>query len=72
MVSVYIDPQSGKLATAECAANQRLEVFIKGTEPTEYCSAHGGKGTPAPAETKDSQSKDSSWWGDLKRWWMNK
>ncbi|WP_433944915.1 transglycosylase domain-containing protein [Paenibacillus sp. SN-8-1] len=72
VVNVYVDPQSGKLATAECAANQRLEMFIKGTEPKEYCSDHGGKGTPAPAEAKDGKSKDSSWWGDLKRWWMNK
>lgn len=72
VVSVYVHPQSGKLATAECAENQRLEMFIKGTEPTEYCSVHGGKGTPVPEPGEGSQAKGRSWWGDLKRWWMNK
>ncbi|WP_068612704.1 transglycosylase domain-containing protein [Paenibacillus tuaregi] len=72
VVSVYVDPQSGKLATNECAENQRLEMFIKGTEPTEYCSVHGGKGAPVPEPNEGKESKGRSWWGDLKRWWMNK
>ncbi|PYI52676.1 transglycosylase domain-containing protein [Paenibacillus flagellatus] len=65
VVSVYIDPATGKLATNKCA-NPRLESFVKGTEPTEYCS----DGTPTTGDGKDPQKKSGkSWWDDLKRWW---
>jgi penicillin-binding protein 1B len=36
-----IDPLSGQLATTECP-DPVEEVFIEGTEPTEYCPLHGG------------------------------
>lgn len=65
VVSVYIDPATGKLATDRCP-DARAEVFVKGTEPTEYCSEHGS----APAnEEKAAPKKSGSWWDDLKRWW---
>ena len=35
-----IDPTTGLLAREECP--EKLdELFISGTEPTEYCTAHG-------------------------------
>lgn len=66
VVSVYIDPANGKLATEQCPDKQ-LEVFIKGTEPTETSGLHGG----AAESSKDSKHPDDSsgWWDDLKRWW---
>lgn len=64
VTSVYIDPASGKLATDRCP-NPRVEVFVKGTEPTEYCSDQG----TAPTVDDKAAQKKSSWWNDLKRWW---
>lgn len=49
VVSVAIDPATGLLAAPECP-KKRDEFYIPGTEPTEYCPAHGGEGAkPAPA-----------------------
>ncbi|MUG48153.1 transglycosylase domain-containing protein [Paenibacillus woosongensis] len=68
VVSVYLDPATGKLATEDCPS-KKLEVFIEGTEPTETCDVHGDKEPePLPVEEK-TQSR--SWWSDLKRWWMD-
>jgi len=48
VVSVAIDPVTGLLAAAECP-KKRDEFYIPGTEPTEYCPAHGGgEAKPAP------------------------
>ena len=67
VVSAYINPESGLLATKDCP-NKTLEVFIKGTEPTVYCTLHGG----GPEEaSKEIQTKDQSWWSNLRQWWMN-
>ena len=41
-VAVSVDPQSGQLATPSCPT-PRDEVFVAGTEPTEFCELHGGK-----------------------------
>lgn len=38
-VSVYINPENGKLATEDCPV-QRLTYYVAGTEPTEYCTEH--------------------------------
>lgn len=65
VVNVYIDPVTGKLANDGCPSS-RMEAFVEGTEPTEYC---------APAQNaagqKDGEGKkqEGSWWKDLKRWW---
>jgi penicillin-binding protein 1A len=41
LVSVPIDTASGATATDNCPAeNVRIEYFIPGTEPTEYCALH--------------------------------
>jgi penicillin-binding protein 1B len=44
VVSVEVDPLSGKLATRACP-NTRTEVFIAGTQPIESCRLHGAGGT---------------------------
>lgn len=40
LVSVDIDSASGLLATPGCP-DHRSELFIEGSQPTEYCSLHG-------------------------------
>lgn len=66
VVNVYIDPDTGKLATTNCPG-KRLEAFVKGTEPTEYCLVHRGDESK-PEEPKDNKAH-RSWWQNLKRWW---
>ena len=44
VTKVTIDPESMALATPECPVT-REEVFIHGTEPTEFCPLHGGTRT---------------------------
>ncbi|RAU97886.1 transglycosylase domain-containing protein [Paenibacillus sp. YN15] len=65
VVNVYIDPETGKLANDACP-NSRMEAFVEGTEPTEYCA-------PAPnadnGKAEEGKKQESSWWKDLKRWW---
>ncbi|MFC6647558.1 transglycosylase domain-containing protein [Paenibacillus rhizoplanae] len=76
VVSVYIDPLSGMLATADCP-EKKLETFISGTEPTEYCDKHSsGSGEPgaSPSTTPgpaDPAKEEHSLWNNIKRWWMN-
>lgn len=72
IVSVYINPQSGKLATAACP-EKVLETFISGTEPTEYCEQHKTDSDPAVDSTPkvDLSEENRSLWKDIKRWWMN-
>ncbi|HSL70400.1 MAG TPA: hypothetical protein VK864_09170, partial [Longimicrobiales bacterium] len=41
LMSVTIDSESGLLATTNCPAEQvRVEYFIQGTQPGEYCPLH--------------------------------
>ncbi|WP_379137548.1 transglycosylase domain-containing protein [Paenibacillus sp. sgz500958] len=74
VVSVYINPESGKLATANCPEKE-LETFISGTEPTEYCDLHGNNdGAPSEGSSPgavDPTTEDSSLWKNIKRWWLN-
>ncbi|XEC97776.1 transglycosylase domain-containing protein [Paenibacillus tarimensis] len=76
VVSVYIDPASGKLAASACK-EKRLESFIAGTEPTELCGEESGdttgtqsgkEGASQPADDP-KEEKHRSWWQHLKRWW---
>jgi penicillin-binding protein 1B len=49
--SVDIDPTTMQLATPACPTT-RKEVFLVGTEPTEFCELHGGRmltQTPPPS-----------------------
>ncbi|MBC8079398.1 MAG: PBP1A family penicillin-binding protein [Gorillibacterium sp.] len=62
VVSIYVDLKSGKLANQGCP-DSRLEAFVVGTEPTEYC-------TDAPEIIPLVEEKGkSSWWKDFKNWW---
>jgi 1A family penicillin-binding protein len=73
VVSVYVNPQSGKLATAACP-DKELETFISGTEPTEYCELHGTGSAPAVDDTQskvDPAEENRSLWKNIKRWWLN-
>ncbi|WP_059040451.1 transglycosylase domain-containing protein [Paenibacillus rubinfantis] len=71
VVSVYIDPGTGLLATKDCP-DKKLEVFIQGTEPTEFCTVHGeGEPEPLPPPAEEEKKGSHSWWNDLKRWWMD-
>jgi len=54
VVSVSIDPTTGFLAAPDCPA-ARDEYYIKGTEPTEYCPAHGGAGATSSAPQEPAQ-----------------
>jgi penicillin-binding protein 2D len=67
VISVYIDPATGKLANDDCPS-PRLESFVAGTEPTEYCTEHGAS-KPRAEPTKPGVKPGASWWNDLKRWW---
>lgn len=42
VVTVTLDPDTLQLATSLCPVT-RTEVFIAGTQPTEYCARHGGR-----------------------------
>ena len=66
VVNVYIDPASGKLANDACP-DSRMEAFVAGTEPTEYCAKAIGN----EPDNKAKDSKNSSWWSDLKHWWSD-
>ena len=62
VVSVSIDPTTGYLAAAACPKTQE-EVFVAGTEPTDYCPQHGGAPpTPlapplSPLDAEDPQTE---------------
>ncbi len=48
ITEAMVDPQSGELATPACPS-PREEVFVAGTEPTQFCSVHGnGMAMQAP------------------------
>jgi 1A family penicillin-binding protein len=69
IVSVFIDPASGKLANADCQSNARIETFISGTEPSAYCTDRGSKGAGKNDGATDKSKR--SWWNDFKQWLNN-
>jgi penicillin-binding protein 1B len=46
IVQEAVDPESGQLATTSCPQVEQ-EYFIAGSEPTEYCTLHGGQNAQA-------------------------
>lgn len=40
VVAEVVDPQTGELATPSCPRTEQ-EYFISGSQPTQYCEAHG-------------------------------
>lgn len=71
IVSVYIDPQSGQLASEHCT-ERRLEHFVRGTEPLVACTLHREMldivEDVAPWQP-DIHEQHQSWWTQLKSWW---
>lgn len=72
VVGVYIDPASGKLASARCDGS-RLEMFVRGTEPAELCG-DDGSGESGGADGSDGADAAGagtrrSWLDHLRRWW---
>ncbi len=69
VTSVYIDPETGKLAGQDCP-QARLETFVKGTEPVEFCTLHGAHedNEKIPAQPV-AEEEERTWWEDVKRWW---
>lgn len=65
VVSVPIDPESGKIATADCPVS-RLTYFVAGTEPTDYCDTHIDNSSH-PHKHKKSKKEDKSWFNKLFR-----
>ncbi|WP_168123075.1 PBP1A family penicillin-binding protein [Paenibacillus sp. HB172176] len=76
VVTVLIDPQSGKLAGDTCP-NKRMQAFLAGTEPTEVCGASFAEGKQRKQggssnnESSGKTERVRSWWNDLKRWWTD-
>lgn len=67
VVSAYVDPQTGLIATENCP-NPELLYFIPGTEPTEYCTEHP-LSNPRKEEMKPAPPKKKSLWERIKEWW---
>ncbi|MCQ6281794.1 transglycosylase domain-containing protein [Bacillus sp. EB600] len=65
VVGVYLNPANGKLATSDCPV-KRLTYFVKGTEPTEYCTEHLKRGQSLPLEPKPSQK--TPWYKRIFPW----
>ncbi|MBE3554238.1 MAG: PBP1A family penicillin-binding protein [Thermicanus sp.] len=66
LISAYIDPETGELATVNCP-DAELLYFIPGTEPTTYCTKH-----PAPDKEKkerEQKTPKKSLWERMKEWW---
>ncbi|MGG7619432.1 transglycosylase domain-containing protein [Bacillus coreaensis] len=60
-VGVYIDPESGLLATDDCPV-KRLTYFIAGTEPTKHCINHLEHDAEKPTEKKKEEKKEKKTW----------
>lgn len=73
VISVYIDPDTGQLAGEGCP-DKRLETFVMGTEPDEWCAEHHASG-PLPSDSLHGGSVEKvekqSWWQHFKQWWNN-
>lgn len=63
VVSMYVDTASDGAGANSCSSS-RLEVFVKGTEPEDFC-----KGAPPVKQEDPSDQSSGSWWELLKRWW---
>lgn len=68
VTSVYVDPTTGKLAGNYCE-NRRLEVFLRGTEPAEYCTEHYAEPEQDSTEQDIERERDDTWWDHFKNWW---
>lgn len=62
VVGVHINPETGLLATKDCPVS-RYTYFIKGTEPTEYCTKPD---KPIKEHRKKDEAKQDKPW--YKKW----
>lgn len=65
VIGMYVNPQNGKLATKDCPV-RRFTYFVKGTEPTEYCTDHL-KNANHEAKKKGNQEK-VPWYKKIMPW----
>ncbi|OIK16067.1 monofunctional biosynthetic peptidoglycan transglycosylase [Bacillus sp. MUM 116] len=65
VIGVYVNPENGKLATKECPV-RRFTYFVKGTEPTEYCTEHMNRSESNPSK-KNTEHKDP-WYKRIFKW----
>ena len=71
VITTYIDPQSGKLASEKCV-HKKLEMFIKGTAPTERCdSSNASLEKQEKLSEKPLKEEHQSWWRAFSRWWTD-
>ncbi|WP_417898598.1 PBP1A family penicillin-binding protein [Bacillus haimaensis] len=68
VVGVKVNPQSGLLASEDCPVS-RMTYYVKGSEPTEYCTkqAEGNEQEQAPPDTTAPEKKEK-WWKKLVPW----
>ena len=59
VVTLTIDPQSGKPATPSCP-EKKDEVFIAGTEPVGACPLHGGGGSQTMVSAWDAPAPSAA------------
>jgi penicillin-binding protein 1B len=55
VVTVEVDPSSGKLAGNGCSASAKMEVFVAGTQPLENCN-----GAPVTVASWDLEERPSA------------
>ena len=65
VIGLYVDPNNGKLATKDCPV-RRFTYFVKGTEPTEYCTDHL-KNAPH-GKKKNTEEKKVPWYKKIMPW----
>ncbi|WP_139491033.1 transglycosylase domain-containing protein [Brevibacillus dissolubilis] len=68
IISVYINPENGKLATEHCPAPQLL-YFAAGTEPTDFCTEHLPNPSDKPQPLKPTENQ--SFWQRMGGWWSS-
>lgn len=61
VVEEYIDPATGQLATENCPTKEK-DYFLKGSEPTEWCTEHpSAQSTLKNAEQKSKSGFNAFW-----------
>lgn len=66
VIGLYVDPTNGKLATRDCPV-RRFTYYVTGTEPTEYCTEHIGKGD-SKKHDKNGDSQKTPWYKRILPW----
>jgi penicillin-binding protein 2D len=65
VIGLYVNPDNGKLATKDCPV-RRFTYFVKGTEPTEYCTDH--LKNIHHAKKKITEEKKVPWYKKIMPW----